>query len=72
MSDESESVRASLRTLATAGKLPCVNVRKLWRFDVSLLSAWVAFGATSSLKTLGTGLNHAFSNISSTLASSLT
>jgi Flp pilus assembly pilin Flp len=31
----------------------------------------VAFGATASLKTLGGGLNHAFSNISSTLSSSL-
>ena len=31
--------------------------------------ALVAFGATASLKSLGTGLNHVFTNISSTLAS---
>ena len=40
--------------------------------EYAMVVAMVAFGATSSLKTLGTGLNHAFSNISSTLASSLT
>jgi pilus assembly protein Flp/PilA len=40
--------------------------------EYALLVALVAFGATSSLKTLGGGLNHAFTNISSTLASSLT
>jgi Flp pilus assembly pilin Flp len=32
----------------------------------------VAFSATLALKNLGTGLNHAFTNISSTLSSSLT
>lgn len=40
--------------------------------EYALVVALVAFGSTSALKTLGTGLNHAFSNISSTLASSLT
>jgi pilus assembly protein Flp/PilA len=40
--------------------------------EYALVVALVAFGATASLKTLGTGLNHAFTNISSTLASSLT
>jgi len=40
--------------------------------EYALLVALVAFGATAALKTLGTGINHAFTNISSTLASSLT
>jgi pilus assembly protein Flp/PilA len=40
--------------------------------EYALVVALVAFGATAALKTLGTGLNHAFTNISSTLASSLT
>ena len=40
--------------------------------EYALVVAMVAFGATAALKTLGTGLNHAFTNISSTLASSLT
>jgi Flp pilus assembly pilin Flp len=40
--------------------------------EYAFVVALVAFGATASLKTLGTGLNHAFTNISSTLASSLT
>jgi pilus assembly protein Flp/PilA len=40
--------------------------------EYALVVALVAFGATSALKTLGVGLNHAFTNISSTLASSLT
>jgi pilus assembly protein Flp/PilA len=40
--------------------------------EYALLVALVAFGATAALKTLGTGLNHSFTNISSTLASSLT
>ena len=39
--------------------------------EYALVVALVAFGATAALKTLGTGLNHAFTNISSTLASSL-
>jgi pilus assembly protein Flp/PilA len=39
--------------------------------EYAFVIAMVAFGATASLKTLGGGLNHAFSNISSTLASSL-
>ena len=39
--------------------------------EYALVVALVAFGSTASLKTLGTGLNHAFTNISSTLASSL-
>lgn len=39
--------------------------------EYALVVALVAFGATAALKGLGTGLNHAFSNISSTLASSL-
>ena len=40
--------------------------------EYALVVALVAFGATAALKTLGTGLNAAFTNISSTLASSLT
>jgi len=40
--------------------------------EYALVVALVAFGATAALKNLGTGLNHAFTNISSTLASSLT
>jgi pilus assembly protein Flp/PilA len=40
--------------------------------EYALVIALVAFGSTSALKVLGTGLNHAFTNISSTLASSLT
>jgi pilus assembly protein Flp/PilA len=40
--------------------------------EYALVVALVAFGATTALKTLGTGLNHAFSQISSTLNSSLT
>jgi pilus assembly protein Flp/PilA len=40
--------------------------------EYALVVAMVAFGATAALKTLGTGLNHAFTSISSTLASSLT
>ena len=37
--------------------------------EYALVVAMVAFGATASLKSLGTGLNHVFTNISSTLAS---
>jgi pilus assembly protein Flp/PilA len=40
--------------------------------EYALLAALVAFGATAALRTLGTGLNRAFTNISSTLSSSLT
>jgi pilus assembly protein Flp/PilA len=40
--------------------------------EYALVVALIAFGATSALKLLGVGLNHAFTNISSTLASSLT
>jgi len=40
--------------------------------EYALVVALVAFGATAALKTLGGGLNNAFTNISSTLASSLT
>lgn len=40
--------------------------------EYALVVALVAFGATAALKTLGTGLNTAFSTISSTLHSSLT
>ena len=40
--------------------------------EYSLVVALVAFAATAALKSLGTGLNHAFTNISSTLAGSLT
>jgi len=40
--------------------------------EYALVVALVAFGATAALKTLGIGLNHAYTNISSTLASSLT
>lgn len=40
--------------------------------EYALIVALVAFGATAALQTLGVGLNNAFTNISSTLASSLT
>lgn len=40
--------------------------------EYALVVALVAFGSTTALKLLGTGLNHAFTSISSTLASSLT
>lgn len=40
--------------------------------EYALVVAMVAFGSTIALKSLGSGLNHAFTNISSTLASSLT
>jgi pilus assembly protein Flp/PilA len=40
--------------------------------EYALVVALVAFGATAALKTLGTGLNSAFTTISQTLASSLT
>jgi pilus assembly protein Flp/PilA len=40
--------------------------------EYALIVALVAFGSTIALKNLGLGLNHAFTNISSTLASSLT
>jgi len=40
--------------------------------EYALVIALVAFGATAALQTLGSGLNSAFTNISSTLASSLT
>jgi pilus assembly protein Flp/PilA len=40
--------------------------------EYALVVALVAFGATFALQQLGSGLNTAFSNISSTLASSLT
>lgn len=39
--------------------------------EYALVVALVAFGATAALQTLGQGLNSAFTNISSTLASSL-
>lgn len=39
--------------------------------EYALVVALVAFGATAALKTLGSGLNTAFSQISSTLNSSL-
>jgi pilus assembly protein Flp/PilA len=37
--------------------------------EYALLVALIAFGATSGMKALSTGLNHAFGNISSTLGS---
>jgi pilus assembly protein Flp/PilA len=40
--------------------------------EYALVVALVAFGATAALQSLGSGLNSAFTNISSTLASSLT
>ncbi len=40
--------------------------------EYALVVALVAFGATAALQQLGVGLNTAFSQISSTLASSLT
>jgi pilus assembly protein Flp/PilA len=40
--------------------------------EYALVVALVAFGATTALKALGTGLKTAFTTISTTLASSLT
>lgn len=40
--------------------------------EYALVVALVAFGATAALKSLGGGLASAFSNISTTLSSSLT
>jgi len=40
--------------------------------EYAFVVALVAFGATAALRSLGLGLNHAFTDISSTLASSLT
>jgi pilus assembly protein Flp/PilA len=40
--------------------------------EYALTVALVAFGSTAALQSLGNGLNSAFTNISSTLASSLT
>jgi len=40
--------------------------------EYGLIVALVAFGATVAMKALGSGLSHAFTNISSTLAASLT
>lgn len=40
--------------------------------EYALTVALIAFGATVALQNLGSGLNSAFNNISSTLASSLT
>jgi len=39
--------------------------------EYALIVALVAFGATAALQSLGAGINNAFTNISSTLASSL-
>ena len=39
--------------------------------EYALVVALVAFGATAALKSLGSGLNAAFTTISSTLSSSL-
>jgi pilus assembly protein Flp/PilA len=40
--------------------------------EYALIVALIAFGATIAMQSLGAGLNSAFTNISSTLASSLT
>lgn len=40
--------------------------------EYGLCVALIAFGATVAMQSLGSGLNSAFTNISSTLASSLT
>jgi len=40
--------------------------------EYALVVALAALGATSAMKVLGTGLNHGFSSISSTLVGSLT
>jgi len=40
--------------------------------EYALVIALVAFGSTAGMRVLGTGLGHAFTSISSTLASSLT
>jgi pilus assembly protein Flp/PilA len=57
----------------------CVNLQSLIHseegqdlVEYALVVALVAFGATAALQSLGTGLNSAFTTISTTLASSLT
>jgi pilus assembly protein Flp/PilA len=57
----------------------CINLQSLVRseegqdlVEYALVVALVAFGATAALQTLGSGLNSAFTTISTTLASSLT
>ena len=40
--------------------------------EYALVVALIAFGATAGMKTLATGLNTAFNNISTTLASYIT
>jgi pilus assembly protein Flp/PilA len=40
--------------------------------EYALVIALVAFGATTAMRVMGAGIGHAFTNISSTLASSLT
>jgi pilus assembly protein Flp/PilA len=40
--------------------------------EYALIVALIAFGATVAMQSLGSGLNSTFTNISSTLASSLT
>jgi pilus assembly protein Flp/PilA len=56
-----------------------VNLRSLIRgedgqdlVEYALIVALVGFGATAALQTLGSGLNSAFTTISTTLVSSLT
>jgi len=61
-------------TLALYTKLQSILAREEGQdlVEYALVVALVAFGATAALQTLGQGLNSAFTNISSTLASSLT
>jgi len=40
--------------------------------EYALVVALIAFGATAGMKSLATGINTAFTNISSTLGSSIT
>jgi pilus assembly protein Flp/PilA len=40
--------------------------------EYALIVALVAFGATAAMQSVGAGINNAFTNISSTLASALT
>jgi Flp pilus assembly pilin Flp len=55
-------------------KMHCLVVREEGQdlVEYGLIVALIAFGATIAMQSLGTGLNSAFTNISSTLSGSLT
>jgi len=55
-------------------KMHCLAVREEGQdmVEYGLVVALIAFGTTLAMQSLGTGLNSAFTNISSTLSGSLT